>query len=287
MTRTTEQVRHAYETPNPIELSVEFGKGYLHVSAVDIQQTEIAIGGRFADDVDVIQDGGRISVSSPRYRDSFFGKDTALDIRITLPLGSALMSKTGSADTVVSGHIGPTRLKSGSGDIRVEHADGTALIETGSGAITVDHATHEVQVKSGSGHVTLGQTADAPAAVSTGSGDVRIGQSLGPALAKTGSGDLTIDQTFADVSLSSGSGDLEIRCAHHGRINLTSASGDCRVGVPAGVPVWTDISTRSGRIESDLASTGEPDPDQPFVAVRIVSASGNVTLSEVRQPVAT
>ena len=281
MTPTSEQVRHQHDTPTPIHLLVEFGKGHLRVLATDTAETEILIGGRHAEDVQVTRTGDEISVAAPRQREWLSLGDTSLDFIITVPAGSTLISKTGSADTVVSGPIGPTRLRSGSGDISVEHADGPLLIDTGSGTVAVDQASQEVLIKSGSGDVVVGQIASEPASVSTGSGDVRVTESHGPVAVKTGSGDLTVGEAHSDVTLSSGSGDLEIRCAHAGQVNMNTGSGDSRIGVPTGMPVWTDISTRSGRINSELSGAGEPEADQPFVTIRVVAASGNVTLTEV------
>ena len=59
-----------------------------------------------------------------------------------------------------------------------------------------------------------------------------------------------------------------------------TASGDVRVGVVPGTPVWTDIRTASGRLASDLPATGEPGPDQPYLEVRATTASGDVTLHQ-------
>ena len=65
-----------------------------------------------------------------------------------------------------------------------------------------------------------------------------------------------------------------------GRVTARTGSGDVRVGVVAGTPVWTDIRTASGRLSSDLPSTGEPGPDQPYLEVRATTASGDVTLHQ-------
>lgn len=283
MMTTTDQVLHQFDTPNPIEVDVEFGKGNLRVIASVTGQTEIAISGRYAGDVDVTHHGDQITMIAPRQRERFVGNAAALDIRITLPPGSALASKTGSANTSVSGRIGAAHLRSGSGDVRAEHIDGLAQINTGSGAVNVERATHEIHVKSGSGRVTLGHT-EAGAAVSTGSGDISIGESHGLVTTKTGSGDVILDQAHTDASMSTGSGDLKIRCAHQDRISLKSGSGDCEVGVLAGVPVWLDVASNSGRVDSDLAGAGEPDVDQPYVSLRVASASGNITLTQVAKP---
>ena len=130
----------------------------------------------------------------------------------------------------------------------MQHRDrptGASLVETGSGDIQVDHAQAELRVKSGSGDVSVGHGGGA-VAVSTGSGDVEIGTSQSAAVVKTGSGDLRVGESHDDVTLATGSGDFVIDHAHRGRLTAKGASGDVRVGIPAGLPVWTDLTHRVG-----------------------------------------
>ena len=65
-----------------------------------------------------------------------------------------------------------------------------------------------------------------------------------------------------------------------GRLTAKTASGDVRIGVVAGTPVWTDVRTASGRLTSTLPRTGEPAADQPYLEVRATTASGDVTLHQ-------
>ncbi|MFI2707032.1 DUF4097 family beta strand repeat-containing protein, partial [Nocardioides sp. CER28] len=113
---------------------------------------------------------------------------------------------------------------------------------------------------------------------SVGSGDVELGSVSGPVRVKTGSGTLRVHRATGDITLSTGSGDLEIGSISSGRVTGKGGSGDIRVGVPAGVPVWTDVSTVSGRISSTLPRLGEPGPGQDHVEVRAHSGSGDITL---------
>ena len=47
-----------------------------------------------------------------------------------------------------------------------------------------------------------------------------------------------------------------------------NASGDVRVGIPAGVPVWTDVSSVTGQVHSDLQGAGEPAEGQDYIELR-------------------
>jgi DUF4097 and DUF4098 domain-containing protein YvlB len=272
--------QHHFETHEPVDLFVEIGKGSVEVTATETTESRVDIAGRDAEQVTVEQSGKRISVVAPRQRSGFFGGDSKLDVTVTVPLHSELAVRTGSADITVSGTVGTSQLKSGSGDVRTDDLSGPALVETGSGDVDIQVANAELRVKSGSGRVRVGH-AESAVAASTGSGDVEIGTSNGPAAVKTGSGDLKVVDANTDVSLVTGSGDLMVGTAHRGRFTMKGASGDVHIGIPAGLPVWTDISTLSGSIRSDLESAGEPAEGADHVELRAKTVSGDIVLTQV------
>jgi DUF4097 and DUF4098 domain-containing protein YvlB len=271
---------HHVETPHPVRLYVELGKGSLRVIGTETTESHVEITGRDAADVLVEQNGDQLSVVAPRQRGGFLGGDSALDVVVTVPTASDVAVKSGSADVDCRGTFGSGQVKSGSGDVHVEEFGRPATIETGSGDIRVDRAGAELRVKSGSGDVHVEHTSSA-VAVSTGSGDVQVGSNNGPAIVKTGSGDLKVLEATDDVSMSTGSGDLLISSATRGRFTAKGASGDVRIGIPAGVPVWTDISTVTGRIHSTLQGAGQPEEGADHVEVRAKIVSGDVVLTEI------
>ena len=81
--------------------------------------------------------------------------------------------------------------------------------------------------------------------------------------------------------MSTGSGDLVIGTANRGRVTAKGASGDVHVGVPAGVPVWTDVSTVSGRIRSEpRPAPASPRTGADYVELRAKTVSGDIVLTE-------
>jgi len=272
---------HEFETHRPVDLYVENGSGTVTVTADEITQATVRVSGRHADETIVRQDGDQISVLAPKMRAGLLGGDTKLDMEITVPTASTLAIRTGSADVTARGSYRGGQLKSGSGDVMVETLDGAALIETGSGDVRVDTADHELRVKSGSGDVRVTYAGGA-VSISTGSGDVEIGTSNAPAVVKTGSGDLNVVESRDDVAMTTGSGDFTIRTASRGRLSAKGASGDVHVGIPAGIPVWTDISTVSGEIRSGLQGAGEPEEGADHIEVRAKSVSGDIVLTEIK-----
>jgi DUF4097 and DUF4098 domain-containing protein YvlB len=268
---------YRFETLRPVNLVVQISKGNVHVQCAATSESTVVVEGKYADDVVVEQHGDAISVTEPG-RGRIFG-DNALRVDIVLPERSNPAIRTGSADVQVEGRAGDAQLRSGSGDLTAEIVEGHLLVETGSGQIRLDDVRGDVRVKSGSGDVEIGE-AGGTAVVSTGSGDVHIDTARGTTVVKTGSGDLLVGTAHDDTSFSTGSGDATVDRVERGRLTVKGASGDVSIGVPAGVPVWTDITTVTGQIQSSLQGAGQPQEGQDHVEVRAKTVSGDVVLTE-------
>lgn len=270
---------YRFETPRPVHLAIEIGRGAVHVTATETTQSEVQVTGRDADLCEVRQDGDRIAVRGPKQRSLFSGGDR-LDVDVTVPSGSDVSVRTGSADVRLDGTIAAGQVKSGSGEVVVDTATGPLQVETGSGDVQVRDAQAALQVKSGSGDVSV-RDVGGSLMVSTGSGDVQVATARAASVVKTGSGDFQVGEAQGDLSFATGSGDLVVRTAYRGRLTAKGASGDLHVGVRAGVPVWTDISTVSGEIRSSLTGAGEPEPGAEHLELRAKTVSGDVVLTEV------
>jgi DUF4097 and DUF4098 domain-containing protein YvlB len=267
-----------FDTPGPVNLIVEISKGNVHVECTETDTAVVTVEGKNADDVVVDQRGDTITVIEPG-RGRIFG-DNTLHVDVVLPELSNPAVRTGSADIQIEGRAGHAQLRSGSGDCTIDAVDGHLLVETGSGEIRADDVHGSLKVKSGSGDVEIGE-AGGTASISTGSGDVSLDNTYGSTVVKTGSGDLRVGATHADTSFNTGSGDLEIDLVERGRTTVKGASGDVRIGVRAGVPIWTDITTVSGTIRSALQGAGQPKDGQDHIELRAKTVSGDIALSEV------
>jgi DUF4097 and DUF4098 domain-containing protein YvlB len=271
-------VEHRFETPEPVELYVENGKGSVEVHATETTESTVTVAGDGADETRVELGGRRLSVIAPRQGSGLFSGGRRLDITVTVPIDSDLATKLGSADLTAHGRLGSTHARGGSGDVSLERV-GDTLVESGSGDIEIGHV-QALRVKSGSGDVRVDH-AEGDVVVSTGSGDVRVGDSAASVSAKTGSGDLSVGDASADVSFTTGSGDFVVESLRRGRVSGKGASGDVRIGIPAGVPVWTDLTTVTGVIHSSLAGAGQPEPGADHVELRVKTVSGDVVLTQI------
>ena len=268
-----------FGTPGAIRLYVELGKGRLDVTASDTDTTTVTVEGDDPDEVHVEQDGDVISVVAPRERGLLGFGNKGYTVTVTLPDESALRAQTGSADVTAQGTLGTAQVKTGSGEIDLDRVAGAAEISTGSGDVTLVHVHGRLGVKTGSGDVRVNE-ALAGVRVSTGSGDVQLDETSGAVEVKTGSGDLRLGRASGEIAMSTGSGDLEVRSLAKGRLVGKGASGDIRIGIPAGVPVWTDLSTVTGQIRSGLKGAGQPADGQDHVELRARTVSGDITLVE-------
>jgi DUF4097 and DUF4098 domain-containing protein YvlB len=273
-------MERTFDTPEPVRLYVELGRGEVRVDATETTTTQVTATGAHADEVDVAQDGRQISVVGPKQRGLFGGSDPEITLTITVPLGSELVTKTGSADQRITGTVALVKAKSGSGDIHLDTVTGHTVVDTGSGDITVNDAGADLRIKSGSGDVGVASVAGTTG-ISTGSGDVTVGATSSAAVLKSGSGDLRVGRSHGDLSLSTASGDLVVDTQHRGGVVAKNASGDIHIGIPSGIPVWTDVSTVTGRIGSDLKGAGQPNGGEDYIEVRAKSVSGNVVLKQL------
>lgn len=273
-----------FDTPEPIELYVENGRGLVDVTASSVTETTVRITGERAEEYDVrdLRDGHgphRIAILAPKGSGGFFGKDPRAEIVVEVPVTSALSAKVGSSDVVTHGRFDDTHIDTGSGDISLDVVDGDTVVQSGSGDVVAEHLAGDARIKCGSGDVRVNR-ADSDLVVTTGSGDVRVDVAGGELAIKTGSGDAQVGALAGEVVFTTGSGDLVVAEAASGRVTAKTASGDIRIGVLPGTPVWTDVRTASGRLASHLPTTGEPAADQPYLEVRATTASGDVTLHQ-------
>ena len=273
-------MQKTFDTPTPTDVYVELGSGHLDVRCEAVTQTTVDISGKDADDVVVEQRGDQIVVLAKQRRTGFFNTSGELSVHVTMPASSTLSTKLGSADISVRGRLGEAMLKTGSGDVELDEVAGNALLETGSGDIEIDSVEGELRIKSGSGDIEIDSLGGA-ANISTGSGDVSIGTANHAVQVKSGSGDMRVREARHDVALSTASGDLYVDRVHRGQLSAKNVSGDIKVGVPAGIPVWTDISSVTGSVRSNLKGAGQPEDGQDFIELRAKTVSGDVYLEQL------
>lgn len=204
--------------------------------------------------------GQRLTVRSPR---EFPLRTVPLIIELSAPSGSSVTARSGSADVGVTGVAAELDAATGSGTVRAQRCTGAAVIRTGSGDVQLGAVLGRLRVRTGSGQVDVTSVEGTASAgtVQTGSGDVRLGA------------------VKHDVSARSGSGDLTVVDACGGGLELTTGSGQLRVGIHRGVHAELDVSSGSGRAHSALPVGGPPAEGAVALRVRARTGSGDALVT--------
>ncbi len=271
-------MEHQFTATTPQQVLVELQSGDLRVAAVPGDTVRVGISGDDAERVQVTQEGTQIRVVGPR--GGFFSRSASLVLTLTVPEGTDLETRLGSAGVSASGVLGAVDVVTGSGAVDLATVTGRASVKTGSGGISITEAAAETDLKTGSGNIRVGHLAR-QGSLKTGSGSIEVGRAEASVSLKSGSGDLVVREAETDTSLATASGDLRIGRIARGQAQLKNASGSIHLGVAAGTPVWTDVSSATGHVRSHLVPTGEPTEGQDFVAVRASSVTGDIYLTHV------
>ncbi|UMP04344.1 DUF4097 family beta strand repeat-containing protein [Amycolatopsis sp. EV170708-02-1] len=200
--------------------------------------------------------GNRLVVQAPK---AWQLKNVPLAVTVRAPAGSHLEVRAGAADVTVTGSAGRADLMTGAGKIALERADGSAIVRTGTGDIKLGPTQSGLQLRTGSGSVEAASV-NGSATVATGTGDVWLGEVAGEVLARTGSGSLSV----ADAA----SGTLE----------LTTGSGEVRVGIRGGVQAEIDLSSTTGSVSSEL-EVAETAPSEVSLKVRARTGTGDAVVT--------
>jgi len=183
-----------------------------------------------------------------------------LAVTISAPTGSRLAVRTGSGDVTVTGRAGWAAVRTGSGNVTVAAVDGDADMTTGSGDVGLDAVSGRARVRTGSGRIAL-----------TAAG--------GPTEIKAGSGDVWLGEVTGDLGVRTGSGEVIVADAHTGRLDLTSGTGELRVGVHPGVVAELDLSSGTGRTRSELDVRSVAPEHAPALRVRGRTGTGDVLVT--------
>lgn len=254
-----------FHTPQPIHLRVNLPAGAVDVTAAETDRTTVDVAPQndgdkaarqLADETKVELNGDELIIEVPRsYR---LRRTPALDIRVTVPLESAVTASVASAGFHSRCRLGRVHVNSASGDIEVEEASGEVEARTASGDTSVGRGGGLIRIYSASGAVRIGVAA-AGFDINSASGDIVVGEVTGSSAARTASGD------------------LDVRTARSGVIEAKTASGDVRVGVAPGTGVYLDLSTLSGDTTSHLQAEAPP-ATGPDLQLRLRTLSGDIDI---------
>ena len=222
---------------------------------------------------------------------SAFGIGAHVTVDVWAPEGTGLAIDVEGGDVTLTGRSGPVHVSTGGGDVRVERAEDLRL-RTGGGDLRVGVATGAdlatsggdivaeslgpARVSSTGGDIRIEYLAEGT--VSTGGGDIHVSRCGGPVDAQAGGGDVTLQHCSGSTSVRTAAGDIHAGL-DDGSLNVRTGAGDVTVVVPRDVPVWQNLDSALGEVQSRIDKRGAPAEGQKFVQVTARTGTGDITLT--------
>jgi DUF4097 and DUF4098 domain-containing protein YvlB len=276
-----------FETRDPIQVTIELVVGDVRITASDRHDTVVEVrptnGSDPADvkaagEVHVEYADGRLLVKATKPWRIYTPFSTAGSAEVTLevPTGSTLAGESSMGRLHAEGELGELRFKTAMGHIRVDHAS-TPRLKTTHGDIVLDHAVGHTDVSTGSGEVRIGDI-EGTAVVRNSNGDTRIGGVTGDLRVKASNGDIVVGRADHTVVARTACGDIHIGQVTRSVVELKTGAGEIEVGVHAGTAAWLDVSSGFGRVHNALDAAEGPEPTDETVEVRARTAAGDIAI---------
>jgi hypothetical protein len=147
----------------------------------------------------------------------------------------ALDLETSAGDVSSTGNRGSVNLESASGNLTVANAEGDVDLETASGDIDINGANgQKVNAETASGSVTVAGVSAQDLDLESASGNIRVTRSRAPRLkAGSASGNVRVeldgDVRDVEVSTASGNAEVAVPASFAGEVEMETASGDIDV----------------------------------------------------------
>ena len=262
-----------YDTAEPIRLNLEVPSGRVRVETHDAPETTLELEPAHDDEAsrELVERaridfrGSELSVEVPEIR-TFgisFGRRGSVILRVRTPHGAIAQIKTRSADVEARGRYARVDINSTSGDIEAGEVEGDAAFNTVSGDLRAGRIGGEAQVNTVSGDALLESVG----------GRLRV---------NCVSGDLTVREAADSVKVETVSGDVQLDSLESGDVELSSISGDLRLGIKRGSRLGVDATAVSGDLESDIelgSGEGAGGEDGPLVELRARTISGDLRIT--------
>lgn len=286
MTSIDSEYTRTFPAPDPLKVSIELGNGQVAVTAGDVSEAVVTLTPASPDDRDALEliarsrvelHGNALHIDVPRLLG--FRVHPDIVIEATVPTGSTISVKSGSADVRLTGTFGETSVKTGSGDVWVD-AGSTARIGTGSGDVRLG-LVDAASVKSASGDVLV-ERSRGDVDVTTASGEIHIADLGGDGRLNSASGDVEVGASAGEVAVKTASGAVSVY-ARNGEVQVKTATGHAEIVVVGGTPTLLDCSSVTGAIRSELQPSEAPtDDDTERLVVRVRTVSGAIAIRRAR-----
>jgi DUF4097 and DUF4098 domain-containing protein YvlB len=220
---------------------------------------ELQIDSQRERDFVISQTGDTVTVRRPEGGNGWNRRESSTRVRVGVPIGATVRISCASADVTAEVRLNEAYIDTASGDVALWEVR-SAKVKTASGDVSIGSATGDLGLR-------------------TASGDVKVGDAAGRLEASTASGSLDVGLARRHVNSSTASGDIDIERFEGSELELKSASGSMRIGLPKGTKVALDASSLSGDIRlPERAPSGGAGKDRRQVRAKLRTISGNIEI---------
>jgi hypothetical protein len=277
----------AFETPQPIAITVELFLGHVEIIASDRTDTVVEVrpsDGAKKDDVRAAQEtevdfaAGNLTVKAPTWwtkMNILFGANPSIDVTIEVPTGSRLHGTAHMCQFLVTGELGECELKCHVGTVQLEEV-GALKLQTSAGDVTVDQVMGRASITA-NGIVRVREI-NGSAVVKNTHGDSTIHEVAGDLQVNTAHGNITVERPRGSVSAKTANGSIRVGDAARGTLRLETATGELEVGIHPGSAAYLDVQTKSGAFQNLMESAGQPAQGEETVHVYARNSFGNIII---------
>jgi DUF4097 and DUF4098 domain-containing protein YvlB len=205
---------------------------------------------------DDLADGGHRLLVEYRGRKIGFSFRSEVRITIDCPLGTSVESESGSADVVARGRLGSIAARTGSGDLSFDEVEGAITVKCASGDVEGGTVGGSFVMNAASGDVRLTHVAG-DLVMKAVSGDLEAGSVGGDVTVNTVSGDVDLGTVHRGVTaISSVSGDVKVGVAPGTSVllDLNAATGDATsdLDLGGGAQGQAQLELRVNTVSGDI-----------------------------------
>jgi len=255
-------IEQSFDVGNAPRFVAVIGSGSIELIEGESDTIVLRLESSREDDYTITQNGDTVTVRRPLGSEGWRLHESSTRIRAEVP-----------PTTIV-------RISVASAEINAEAPLAEAFIDTASGDVSLSRV-RDAKIKSASGDLSIGR-ASGEVSLRTASGDVRIGDVAERLDVTTASGSVDVALARGDVASSAASGDLAIDRFEGSDLNLKSASGNIRVGLPRGTKVALDARSLSGHISlPDRTPVSGAGDDRLQIRAKLRTISGNIEITRL------
>lgn len=272
-----------FDTPQPVQLEISSGMGYLEVTATDRKDTVVEVLPRnpnrsgdvsLASDTTVQFANGTLKVLVPK-RMAILGPGDSVDVKVACPTGSRLALDVAYGSIRARGVFGASVIKNAYGSIDIEQT-GNLRLTAPYGDTQVEKVDGDLDLIAGHGRLRIDEVSG-DARIKGSHGELDFGDIAGSIDARTSAG-ITVEKVGGDVSIRTAHGAARVKSASSGTVRLENGYADVEVGVAHGTAAWVDAASAHGVVRNELTPESGPGAASKTVELRLRANYGDVII---------